>query len=151
MFLLTFLISCESPTNRVDPLSVKDSSKQMGSNKVDTSSYANEDLIVIVSENYDSLVYTREEFDDIVEHFPILYTDIPQNPHISYYRSGMFKEIVDKNGKEKTISFVSETGQDTYFILYAYFLKKKNTNKDLIIRRNTLIKYIMTSMKFSAL
>ncbi|HSZ86962.1 MAG TPA: hypothetical protein VK787_13095 [Puia sp.] len=41
---------------------------------------------------------------------------------------------------KKHLSFGSEIGQDEYYILYAYFLKKKNNKNNFEVRRNTLIK-----------
>jgi len=96
--------------------------------------------VIITSENRDSARFGREAFNEIVKYFPVLYSGLPQPPDVSYYQSGIFKEITDTDGNKKTISFSSEAGQDEYFTLYAYFLKRKNRQQDANARRSALIK-----------
>ncbi len=107
---------------------------------IDSSLYTNKDSVVITTENLDTLIYSKKMFNDIVTYFPELYNDRIENPDISYFKSGIYKEIIDSSGNDKSISFGSEAGQDEYYILYAYFLKKKTGEKKFLIRRKTLIK-----------
>jgi hypothetical protein len=101
--------------------------------------YATNDTVIIASKYFDTLIYTRQRFNLIIDSFPTLYEDIPVNPDISYARSGYFKEFKDSAGSIDKISFGSENGQDEYYILYSHFLKKKNIGKQLENRRDTLI------------
>lgn len=103
-----------------------------------TNFYATTDSIKILSLTADTLVYSKNDFNEIVDNFPTLYQELPDHPDISYARSGYFKDIIDKSGNKKHISFGSEYGQDQYYILYAYFLKKKNDAGELATRRKNI-------------
>jgi len=141
IYLLPFLlIACQSPTTKPQDLPANDSSKQILSKEADTTLFAKSNTVVITSENRDTIRFGRQEFNEIVKYFPALYSDLPQPPDISYYQSGIFQEITDADGKKKTISFSSEAGQDEYFTLYAYFLKRKNNQREANARRSALIK-----------
>jgi hypothetical protein len=125
--------------------------KNSSSNHVDTSIvktnptnkkfqlYTKLDTVIISSRHFDTIKYSREEFNQIIDNFPSLYLSIPVNPDISYAQSGYFKDVTEKNGNKKHISFGSEQGQDTYYILYSYFLRQKQNDKDLEIVREDLI------------
>ncbi|MBS1655786.1 MAG: hypothetical protein JSU05_13125 [Bacteroidetes bacterium] len=106
--------------------------------------YAAADSVKIISLTVDPLVYSKDDFNEIVDNFPTLRQQIPDEPDISYARSGYFKDITDKKGNKKHISFGSENGQDEYYILYAYFLKKHNQGKELAIRRKNISAIFLT-------
>lgn len=100
--------------------------------------YSTTDSIKIISLTADTLVYSRNDFNEIVDNFPTLSQEIPDHPDISYAGSGYFKDIIDINGNKKHISFGSENGYDRYCILYAYFLKKQDQGVALATRRNNI-------------
>lgn len=98
------------------------------------------DSIVIYDPKTDGqLVYTKEVFNRIVELFPALYSNLPEDPEISYASSGIWKEYIQPDGQKNTISFGSEAGQDEYYLLYAWFLKKEHEGKKYAGMRDTLV------------
>jgi len=76
--------------------------------------YATTDTIEISTETVGTLKYGKEEFNQIVNNHPELFTNYSEEPDIKYYCNGDNKE------------FSSEVGKDEYYVLYAYFLKQKN-------------------------
>ena len=120
-------------------ITLKDTIPQSSTNVDKTKFYVTTDSIKIISNTSDTLIYSKQDFNEIVDNFPTLYENFPDYPDISYGRSGYYKSIIDKNVNKKDISFSSEGGEDEFYILYAYFLKKKNIGKELAVRRNHLI------------
>jgi hypothetical protein len=132
--VLIFIVAgCNSPNSSKPAVT----STASGSN-VDTTLYAKTDSITVVGGVSDTLVFSKKDFNEIVDHFPELYSPNPIYPDESYGRSGIHKHFTE-NGKEREISFGSEVGQDEYYILYSYFLKKKNRDAKFAGRRDTLI------------
>ena len=70
-----------------------------------TSFYIKEDSIVLPTINDWKLVYSKQDFNEIVDNFPTLHQEIPDKPDSSYSKSGIHKTIIDANGNEKKISF----------------------------------------------
>ena len=137
--LSLILFGCNSqtkndPSKKVDTVITK---KQIITDK--SILYAKDDSVIISSEHFDTLIYPKEQFDQIVDNFPSLYLSIPVSPDISYAQSGYFKEIVEGDGDRKIVSFGSEQGQDIYYILYSYFLRQKQGEKYLDTVRENLI------------
>lgn len=83
------------------------------------------DTVLISSETYPSLKFEKKEFNKIVDNHPEFFFDIAENPDKLYYRFGN--------------DFKSETGKDSYFILYAHFLKQKNGSEKYAEQRKKLI------------
>jgi hypothetical protein len=100
--------------------------------------YTTTDPVIVYIDNYDTSYYSKKEFNEIVDLFPSLYNDIPANPDLSFAASGSWADTVDAKGELKHISFSSEAGQDAYYVLYAYFLKRKNEGSELVKRRKVL-------------
>jgi hypothetical protein len=103
----------------------------------DTSFRTSLDTVKIEYE-YDTLTYTKEQFNEIADNFPGLHEEYSRNPDLVYY-SGSVKDITDISGKQKHLTFGSEIGQDRFYMLYAYFLKQKNKSKDDDEMRNKFI------------
>ena len=91
--------------------------------------YTTQDTIVITAkiENI-SLKFSKEEFNDIINNQPELYDDWIANPDETY----LLREYK---------GFGGEAGQDTYYILYAYFLKQKNGSEYSVMRENLINLY----------
>jgi hypothetical protein len=88
--------------------------------------YTTLDRVVISTQNRDTLVFTKKEFNQIIDSFPSLYDEgYISDPDINY------SSVNRKN------MFVSEVGQDTYYILYAFFLRQ-NLDVKYAPRRKTL-------------
>ncbi|MEO7046179.1 MAG: hypothetical protein ABI091_12790 [Ferruginibacter sp.] len=99
-----------------------------------------QDSVVIGTETGDTLKYSKEEFDRIIIDHPELVTDYAYPPEQVYYCNG------ENNG------FNSQAGQDSYFILYAYFLKKRNGEKEYSMLRKRLINvYLKINLLFKSL
>ena len=109
-----------------------------------TSLYATTDSVIIALPNSDTIIYQKDEFNELIDNFPIFYDSLPDHPDIAYHKSGIFKEVVDSDGNKKTISFSGETGKDQFYILYAYFLQQYNKNPELINCRERLIQIYHT-------
>jgi len=92
--------------------------------------HTNLDSVMITTENSDTLIYSNAEFNEIVDYFPSFYNEYWADPDLKYYS--------DRNNK-RFMLFNSEAGQDNYYILYAYFLKKKTGGKKFADRRKNLI------------
>lgn len=101
--------------------------------------YITTDSIVLSSPHFDTLVYSKKDFNEIIDRFPALYPSIPVHPDISYAKSGYYKEFTVPDSSTIHLSFGSEAGQDNYYILYAYFLKKQNQETEAETRREKLI------------
>jgi hypothetical protein len=142
IFIIALIyIGCNDPADR--PSSQKPDSAAVAVKSSDATDkkflYATTDSVIIGPEHFGTIVYSKEEFNEIVDNFPTLYETIPVKPEISYAQSGYFKDIPQKDGTKKHLSFGSEVGQDEYYILYSYFLKKQNQSHDLDTVRETLI------------
>ena len=143
--VLLFLISCHSKpvTNEQKRKAFNDSLDAVQKEK---DSLFRQQLYVpdsVVMEDFDGdtpRVYSARSFNRIIDLFPILYDTIPARPDMSYASSGYFRNYTDSTGEEQTINFDSEAGRDSYYMLYAYFLRKRNGIEQLAGRRDTLIK-----------
>lgn len=121
------LLSCNNQPKQVDNTTFAITDTKIS--KLDNSKYyTQQDTISIATEkNGDSLKYSKEEFNNIVNNHPEFFEEYPNNPDQTYY---------DGNDKEE---FGSEVGQDFYYILYANFLKQKNGAQEFAQQRQKLI------------
>jgi hypothetical protein len=126
--LLTIL-SCNSQTRQTDPKPTTDSPNHASATKsIDNSKHhTTKDTLFITIEPGDTLKYSKEEFNNIVDTHPELFRPDLEDPDPTYYYSA------DKKG------FNSETGQDEYYVLYAHFLKQSNGINEFAERRKKLI------------
>jgi hypothetical protein len=127
--LLIFL-SCSSPSKKPDPKIDPDSSSHSDPTKQVNKSnyYTTKDSLLISTETNETLKYSKEEFNSIIDAHPELYSGQVQDPDAKFYCGGGNKA-----------PFSSEGGQDEYYMLYAYFLKQKNGIEEYAERRKTLI------------
>lgn len=99
--------------------------------------------VIIVSKYFDdtdSLMVPLQKLKEITEQFPTLNEAVPQDPDISFSKSGYYRDFIDTTGKKKRLSFGSEVGQDHYYMLYAYFLQQRNRGEELKNRSKNLTK-----------
>jgi len=140
-----FIFGCNSQTNN-HPLKQVDTSFVKNQTSIDKSQfYVKRDSVIISSKYFDTIKYSKEAFNQIIDNFPSLYLSIPVNPDISYAQSGYFKDVIETNGNKKHLSFGSEQGQDKYYILYSYFLRQKQNDKHLDSVRENLINIYQTT------
>lgn len=124
---LFILFSCNQ-TNH-DPKSIESLPETNNSKVADNTQYhATGDHVTIHLWYGDSMVYTKAEFDNIIDNYPELVSKDTYHPDITFY--GL---------RKKEIRFSSEVGQDEYYGLYAYFLKQKNGDAVYSKRRRGLL------------
>lgn len=100
----------------------------ISSQKIDNSKYyATTDTLIIPTETVGTIKYGKDEFNQIVDNHQEFFTNYWQDPDKKYYCYGDSKE------------FGSEVGQDDYYVLYAYFLKQKNSVDKYAVMRKKLI------------
>jgi hypothetical protein len=117
---------------------------ELPQNKLDRAKYhTDKDTVYIFSQSKDTLKFSKEEFNDIVDNFPELTSLNTQNPDTAY-NSKIFVDLIDRLGEKNHITFSSEAGQDNYYILYAYFLKQKNGIAKYSVRRKKLLEIYNT-------
>jgi hypothetical protein len=106
-----------------------------------------EKIQIYKDEDFDSLVFSRDELNKIEILFPILKTEFPSSPEESY-AGNSWRSYINQDGKEETITFGSEAGEDQFCLLYAYYLKQKNGEKKFESERKNLIKLYRTINEF---
>ncbi|MEO6231859.1 MAG: hypothetical protein ABJB11_11540 [Ferruginibacter sp.] len=122
-------LGCNSADNNANKTESIEKTTNITFPKNDNSKYyTTKDTLIITTETEDTLKYSKSEFNEIIDNHPeLLNNKYVQNPDLIYYCSGDRDE------------FGSEIGQDTYYILYAYFLKQKNgINKYAELRKNLI-------------
>ncbi len=90
--------------------------------------YTTKDTLLITTETEDTLKFSKQEFNQIVDEHPEFYSEFVYNPDFLYHRYGI-----------SNADFGSEQGQDVYYALYAYFLKQKNGIEKFAEQRTKLI------------
>ncbi|OJW58173.1 MAG: hypothetical protein BGO55_22965 [Sphingobacteriales bacterium 50-39] len=134
-FLLAFFaqISCRSSQKpSPDVPAPSHDAQNIKKYSVDSSLFTKKDSIVISFADRDTLTYSREEFNHIIVHFPMLYREFPSHPDEAYAAALEYPDTA--------YSFGSEVGQDNFYMLYAYFLSQKNKGPMLAGARDTLIR-----------
>jgi hypothetical protein len=125
LFIMTIgLLGCNNKQNKVVVKTIPNTN--IKKSIIDNSKYYTQlDTILIKTETGETLKYAKADFNSIVDNHAEFFSIYPQNPALAYCN----------NEKE----FVSEVGQDTYYMLYAYFLKQKNGVKKFAKQRQKLI------------
>jgi hypothetical protein len=140
------LLACKNTMKQPRPVISADTlatvvDQQSSYSRIDSALYTDKDSVVIATEGRDTMVFTKEEFNNIITGYPELYSEWPEPPDITYAIRGINKQLIDTPGKVPIISFESEAGQDTYYMLYAWFLQKEKTGEQkFAARRSNLIK-----------
>jgi hypothetical protein len=128
--VIFILLSCNNQTQQAAKVQPVDTViKSVTPIKIDNSKhYITEDTISIATETVDTFKFGKEEFNRIIDEQPEFFDKYPSNPDLTY------KCKVNRG------EFSSEVGQDTYYVLYAYFLKQRNGFDKYSDRRSKLIK-----------
>ncbi len=105
--------------------------------KIKSKYYTTKDTVKITTLNLDTLVFSGAEFNQIIDSLPSLYQEFVVDPDINYNSRTTTKAFLNKDG-DIYMSFNSEVGQDSYYILYAYFLKQKTGEQKYSTRRTKL-------------
>ncbi|MFT5618626.1 MAG: hypothetical protein ACI85I_001861 [Arenicella sp.] len=125
--LCLFLLSCENQSDKTsvqEGIILSDNTKEETENSIYRT---NEDTVFIGIETGESFKLTKEDFNEIVDNHPEFFQEFTENPDQLYYNNN------DKDG------FGSEVGQDSYYALYAYFLKQKNGVEEYSEQRKKII------------
>ncbi len=143
IIILLVILGCNSHGNQTEKSKVKESSNKTTTlqQKENSKYYTKNDTVLIDTETGSTLKFSKAKFNQIVDEHPELYSEFVYNPDDLYYKYG-----------NNIVSFGSEQGQDTYYILYAYFLKQKNGIEifaeqrrkliDIFLHLNTLFSYL---------
>ncbi len=124
-FLVSLLFfSCTGQENKLKD--IKASKITSNKNIKDTLKLEDKDTVIIDKD--DNYKITRGELRKILKENPELNEAVIQPPDVAYAKRGRSND-----------SYNSEVGQDTYYMLYGYFLKKKNVEKKYREQRKTLI------------
>ena len=153
--LLLCLAGCMNKPNKNEPVQksiLSDENKIKGKTflslpkeKVDrTKFHTTKSIVIVYVSAGDTLRYSREEFNDIVDNFPELYEGHITDPDTTYARSALWVDRMDSLGNVNRLSFGSEQGQDQYYMLYAYFLQHKNGIQKYAARRKKLLEIYYT-------
>jgi hypothetical protein len=123
---------------------IKDTAIHLPKVKAERAKYhTNNDSVYIYAQTKDTLKYSKNEFNDIIDNFPELYEGGINNPDTAYAISSVWVKLVDSLSAKRR-SFSSEVGQDEYYILYAYFLKHKNGIAKYSVRRKKMVEIYQT-------
>jgi len=127
--LILTTLSCNNQSKQADKTTIADTTKQVATiPKTDNSKYyTTKDTLLITTETGDTLLYSKDDFNKIVDNHSEFFNDYPQDPDQAYYC------------KADNAEFGSEVGQDSYYVLYAYFLKQKNGADKYSQQRKKLI------------
>ncbi|HWB28832.1 MAG TPA: hypothetical protein VG738_25335 [Chitinophagaceae bacterium] len=124
LFLL-ILIACRHPGANIE---------EKRPAAIDTTTKLNDDvpltkedsaIVIISTENNDTLSYTNFNLRKILKYYPELNYSYALEPDLAYDRKTSWKNINEED-RTKGLTFNGESGQDNYYLLYSYFLKKKN-------------------------
>lgn len=127
LFILATL-SCNNQQKQPERITDLHSSEQESANKIEHEEhYTTKDTIFIPTERGDTLIFTKKKYNLIVNNHPEFFDDYIYSPDRSYYSNYDFEH------------FGSEAGQDTYYSLYAHFLKQKNGIDKYAKQRKKLI------------
>jgi hypothetical protein len=89
--------------------------------------YTTSDTIIIPSRDQNALKFSKKEFNELISRHPELVSEDPFDPDYAYLC------------QKYKADFESESGQDSYYILYSYFLKHKHSEEEYSAMRNRLI------------
>jgi hypothetical protein len=144
---LIFLLGCEKKNlEQIKTKQTKNNKTECLPHLYDDQKLEKEKVLIHAEEN-DSLVFSRNELNKIEKLFPILKAEFTANPEEAC-GSKLWENYIDQNGKEQSITFSSEVGEDNFCLLYTYYLKQKNGEKKFKKERETLIMLFQTINSF---
>jgi len=123
--LILTSLGCNNEARQTDNATDKDSTGKVFSKTDNSKYYTTKDSVVITNDG-DKITYTKEAFNQLIDEHLEFFNDVPQHPDLVYYSVG--------DGRQ----FGSELGQDEYYVLYAYFLRQKNSDEKYAEIRNRI-------------
>ena len=100
--------------------------------------YTTKDSVQLSSFEEDIAYVLKDDFNDVVRNHPEFFVEFPTDPDNTYV----------KNSDEQ---FMSEVGQDNYYIYYAYFLRQLYKDENFEEQRNRLMYIYCRLNKMSSL
>ncbi|KIO53724.1 hypothetical protein [Flavobacterium hibernum] len=97
-----------------------------------------EKILIYAEEGVDSLIISRNELNKIEKLFPVFKSEFHSNPEESY-ASTSWQYYINEDGEKEDLTFSSEAGEDSFCLLYSYYLKQKNGEKKFKTERETLV------------
>ncbi|WP_075341918.1 hypothetical protein [Tenacibaculum agarivorans] len=140
LILVSGILECNNQPQQIKKSITTNSNIQ--SQRIDNSKYYTQlDTIVIITEHRDTLKYTKTDFNNIIDTHPEFFNEYPSEPDLTYYC---------ENKDEKYV--LGEVGRDSYYVLYAHFLKQKNGIEEFTSLRKRLINiYLKINSLFAQL
>lgn len=114
-----------------DPAASDMDSVELSHDPKNSAFYTQKDSVFILYAENDTLIYSRDEYNELVDRHPEFFTDHPIPPDSTYY------------GHPDNPDFGSEAGQDLYYVLYAWFLKQKENLSKYDEQRSKLRKIFL--------
>jgi hypothetical protein len=130
LYILTLMmLSCNNQDKQTNnPIIENSVMEDIEVQKIDNSKYHTiKDTFLITTELGHILKFSKIDYNNIIDKHPEFLQEYPDNPDQLYY-----------NGNDRD-EFSSEMGQDTYYTLYAYFLKQRNGENRYTQQRKKLI------------
>jgi len=128
VIFLSFLTGCQKTKKETVKDKVKISKKKETAclpHLYDDTKLEQEKVFIYAEDGYDSLIFSRNELNKIEKLFPVLKAEFPSTPEETCSIK-LWENYIDQNGKEESITFGSEAGEDQFCLLYTYYLKQKN-------------------------
>ncbi|WP_413666769.1 hypothetical protein ACEN9X_19795 [Mucilaginibacter sp. Mucisp86] len=134
LFILSLMLGCSQRTPK------RQTNQNVSQHhKEDSILVGGADTIDISTIKTKMFKYSKADLRTILRHNPELNDSMPVHPDITYGKRGICGDsTIDKS--DPVDIFSSEIGQDDYYLLYAYFLKKRNGGEKYQKERETLIK-----------
>lgn len=142
LVFLSFVMGCQKTKKEPVKAKVKISEKKDTTclpHLYDDLKLEKEKVLIYVEEGTDSVLISRNKLNKIEKLFPVFKTDFPSNPEESYAGTS-WQYYINEKGEKEDITFGSEAGEDSFCLIYTYYLKQKNGEKEFKTERETLIK-----------
>jgi hypothetical protein len=131
---LFILAGCNNPS-RSKKNSPKDTTRVIA--KAHTLQPADVDSVNISTVNTDTIYITRGKLSKILKYYPGLTEEFIEHPDIAYGKRGL--QAKEEQDPDSYINFGSEQGQDSYYAIYAYYLKQRNGEYKYTAQRTKLV------------
>ncbi len=95
-------------------------------------------IVIYAEKDNDSLIISKNELNKIELLFPLFKSDFFSNPNEAY-ASCESQQYVYQDGKKDNFTFSSEAGEDSFCLIYTYYLKQKNGVNKFKTERKKLI------------
>lgn len=139
IIFLSFLVSCEKIKEKPVRIKISENKeKDCLPHLYDDPKLEKEKILIYAEEGADSLIVSRNELNKIEKLFPVFKSEFHSNPEESYAGTS-WQYYINQDGEKEDLTFSSEAGEDSFCLLYAYYLKQKNGEKKYKTERETLV------------